>query len=100
MNYLDYLLFPGTLLAGPPISYNNFHSFKIAPMNCDSPILRFAINFASFEVFQVLFPVMKLNEQMSLIELSISMLAGLMFIWYKFNIIWKWAKVWSYLQGV
>lgn len=48
MNYINYILFPGTLLAGPPISYNNFHSFKTVPMNSPSPILRFALNFLSF----------------------------------------------------
>ena len=37
---------------------------------------------------------------MNLPELSIAMILALLFIWYKFNIIWKWAKVWSYMEGV
>lgn len=99
-NYLNYILFPGTLLAGPPITYNAFHSFKRAPINCASPILRFILLYLSFEVVQYLFFVVKPHERMSLVDLCLVSLLMLAFIWYKFNIIWKWGRIWSYIEGI
>jgi D-alanyl-lipoteichoic acid acyltransferase DltB (MBOAT superfamily) len=36
----------------------------------------------------------------SLYELEIMSLVSLMFLWYKFIVIWRWAKAWSYLSGI
>lgn len=47
-NYLNYLLFSGTFLAGPPTGYNNFSSFDRNPMKCTNPIPRFILVLVSF----------------------------------------------------
>ena len=41
-NYLDYLLFAPTCLAGPPISYKSFHSFRDYPSLERAPFVRWA----------------------------------------------------------
>lgn len=66
-NYINYILFPGTLLAGPPITYNAFHSFKTVPMDCKNPIPRFFLMFAVFELAQVIVFEIDPKESMSLV---------------------------------
>lgn len=39
-NYLDYILFAPTCLAGPPISFTNFFSFRTFPSKVSHPYLR------------------------------------------------------------
>jgi D-alanyl-lipoteichoic acid acyltransferase DltB (MBOAT superfamily) len=39
-NYLDYMLFAPTCLAGPPISYTSFFSFNSLPTEKSPPYLR------------------------------------------------------------
>ena len=100
LNYINYVLFPGTLLAGPPITYNSFHSFKSVKMNCNNPIPSLIRIMVAFELFQMYTPVSRMSQEMGLVELEMVSLGVLMFIWFKFTVIWRWAKVWSYLEGV
>lgn len=39
-NYLDYMFFAPTCLAGPPISFTNFFSFEQIPTTKKPPYLR------------------------------------------------------------
>lgn len=54
----------------------------------------------SFELFQHLYPSMAPREDLSLIDAEIVSLFALVFIWYKFLIIWKTARLWSLVCGV
>lgn len=57
-NFLNYILFAPTFLAGPPIPYKNYHSFRKMPTSTKPEYLRWILIVISFELFQHLYPSM------------------------------------------
>ena len=100
LNYWNYILFPPTFLAGPPISFKNFISFKKVPSKKQPGYLHFILLICSFELFQHYLPVIPISTEQSLIQVELVTLFHLVFIWYKFLIIWRFHKLWAQIQGI
>lgn len=60
-NYLDYMLFAPTCLAGPPISYTSFFSFYEVPTKKSPPYLRTFFLIIFFEIWLHFYPVITPN---------------------------------------
>ena len=90
------------MLTGPPVSYNNFFSFQIysAPQLTWKNYAYHIFLIFSFELYQHLFPVITPMEDMTLIQMELFSLMHLFFIWFKFLIIWRTAKIWAQMYGV
>ena len=99
-NYLDYIMFAPTCLAGPPISYKSFHSFKEYPSSAPLPYIRWAFLLVFFELYQHYYPVITPSTLQNLLEMGMSSLLFLYFIFLKFSLIWKTGRLWSLMYGV
>lgn len=99
-NYLDYMFYAPTCLAGPPISYTNFFSFDDVKTNVKPPYLRCAILLIFFEIYQHYYPNIHPNTNQNLIEMSTNSLFFLYFIYLKFLVIWRVGRLWSLMYGI
>lgn len=99
-NYMNYALFAPTLLTGPPLSYKSFVSFKHMPTTKKPELKKLIFLLISFEIFQHYCPVIDLNSSQSFVEAEVMALFHLVFIWFKFLIIWKVARLWSAFCGI
>jgi D-alanyl-lipoteichoic acid acyltransferase DltB (MBOAT superfamily) len=99
-SFMNYILFAPTLLTGPPLSYKNFISFIKMPTTKKPEIIKLLLLLASFELFQHYCPVISLNSEQSFVQAEVMALFHLVFIWYKFLIIWRVARVWAALCGI
>jgi protein-cysteine N-palmitoyltransferase HHAT len=100
LNYLNFILFAPTFLAGPPLGYKNFLSFRSMPSSKRPEIFKFILLLISFELYQHFFPVMNFSHETSLIKVELITLFHLVFIWYKFLIIWRFHRAWAQLYGI
>lgn len=99
-NYFDYLLFAPTCLAGPPISYKNFHSFKEHASEQKTPFYRWGFLVGFFQIYQHYYPAISPSANQNLLEMGMVSLLFLYFIFLKFSVIWKTARLWSLYYGV
>ena len=66
-NYLDYMFFAPTCLAGPPISFTNFFSFESIPTTKRPPYLRTVFLIIFSELYLHYYPVLKPDPSQSLV---------------------------------
>lgn len=62
--------------------------------------LRVGLLLASFEVFQHFYHVVRVSPETSLMGAELITLFHLVFIWYKFLIIWRFHRAWAQLYGI
>lgn len=116
MNLLIYLFYPPLYFAGPTVLFNSF----IYQLNNENShdrlssekvkyILRHIFSFICFEIFNSLIYVnayltakqnQHLWEQFDYHTYASFCFYLLIFIWFKFTIIWKTTRIWAWLDGI
>jgi len=115
LNYYAYLFYPPLYISGPVITYNAFISQVYIPQIAYSSWevckygIRWVVDFILFEIWSHLFYVNAIatnsdNENVWK-HLSVGWiiwlgLSALIFIWFKFLLIWRFARLWGLLDGI
>jgi len=116
VNYLAYIFYPPLYFTGPIITFNSF-MFQIKTqfkyLNGRSEkiyyLLRYIALFISFEIYNSLFytnAVMTnsnnkhIRDKLDNYTLILSCFSLLIFLWFKFSVIWKGARLWAWLDGI
>ena len=116
VNYLAYIFYPPLYFSGPIITFNSFvyqmktqTKYKNGWSDKIKYLFRYIVLFIGFEIFNNLFYVNALltnkNNSHLLIGLdNHTLILGsftlLIFIWFKFSVIWKGARLWAWLDGI
>lgn len=115
MNYLIYLSYPPLFISGPISSFNAFISYQQKNIqNYDlnykiKYLLKIVLYYVSFEIYShsvCSFSLIANKENKELLkDLSLPILGGLgltalIFVWFKFLIIWRFARCWALFDGV
>lgn len=94
------MTFAPTFLAGPPLSYNNFMSFRKMPSSKKPRILNWVLILAGFELYHHYFPSVNINLSMSMMTAQTAVLFRVIFSWWHMLIIFRFHKLWAQLMGV
>jgi D-alanyl-lipoteichoic acid acyltransferase DltB (MBOAT superfamily) len=115
LNYIIYILYPPLYFSGPIITFNSFinqvHTQTQAKLTNDKIkyIIRYIFIFICFEIFNSYIYVnafltnshnLFLLEKLDFQAYVLFSFWLLIFLWFKFSVIWKTARLWSMLDGI
>lgn len=114
-NYITFLLYPALFISGPVTTFNAWVSHVKKPQNTYSQsqvfkyVLRTFMNFIFFQIFLHLFYVCAVSTNpankhlwwnFSLRHLGLMSFLELIFLWFKFLLIWRIPRSWAMLDGI
>lgn len=114
-NYITFLVYPALFISGPVTTFNAWISqIKISQNTFSNKqifkyVLRTFLNYAAFQIFLHLYYVCALStnpanthlwQKFSLKDLGIMSFLELLFLWWKFLLIWRIPRSWALLDGI
>lgn len=115
LNYITFLVYPALFISGPVTTFNAWISQIKTPQNTYSQnqiykyVLRTFFNYICFQIFLHIFYVCAIStnpanthlwQKFSLKELGIMSFLELLFLWFKFLLIWRIPRSWALLDGI
>lgn len=115
LNYITFLAYPALFLAGPVTTFNAWISQIKKPQNTHTQkqvykyVLRTFFDYICFEIFLHCFYVCALStnaanthiwQKFALKHLGLMSFLELIFLWFKFLLIWRIPRAWALLDGI
>lgn len=109
-NYLLYILYPPLFIAGPIMTFNDFHSQRVSPPSIPLSFLlrytfRFLISLFTMEVILHYMYVVAIKDTQAWhgftpLELSMVGFWNLIIVWLKLLLPWRFFRLWALADGV
>lgn len=109
-NYLLYILYPPLFIAGPIMTFNDFHSQRLSPPSIPTPFIlrytiRFLVSLLTMEFILHYIYVVAIKDShawkgFTPLELSMVGFWNLIIVWLKLLLPWRFFRLWALADGV